>query len=49
MCSCMRVRKVSQGKTGHGETADIAPDVLRGMLLKYITARLEGCQECVRV
>lgn len=28
---------------------EIAPDVLQGMLLKYITARLEGCQECVCV
>lgn len=37
-------------KIRHCQTTEIAPDMLQGMLLKYITAKLEGCQEkvCVR-
>lgn len=36
-------------KIGHCQTNEIAPDMLQGMLLKYITAKLEGCQECACV
>lgn len=48
MFVCVR-EKVLQRKQDTVLYDEIAPDMLQGMFLKYITARLEGCQECVCV
>lgn len=37
---CARVRD------RHCVMTEISPDTLQGTMLQYITARLEGCQEC---